>query len=682
MMRRPLNSRAALVAIWGFWALFSGGLLAAVTAQVEFERSQAIAFGVEANKNRVIAFEQYVVRTLDAADVATRHLALHFATLPTVAPGMVPAALDDLVTSNPLFDAVVIANARGDVIATTIPGQPARNIAPQRTFRRLSMEHNTRPIVGRPFVSPILGKPLVSVTGRIERPDGSFGGTATVQIGVGRFIGFMDGATARPGDISSVIRLDGITIARRTGDRFSYGEDLSGRLVMRRQMRNPNGTYLGPSSIDGKVRYFSHRRLADYPIFVTSGVSRDELLAAPRKRARWYFAGAGLLITTGAGLAAALSAHLRRRDREAAKLARVNARLRNAQRIGRIGDWEYDPATGRMLWSEQLCRDYRRDPLQNQLSIDEVVGHFAEADRARFVEAVLEVHSSGKACELELTAVADAGSRSIRRFSIEPFDDTSGRRLVVGTDQDVSSAREFEELRQRVSHNDRIEAVNAMAATIAHELAQPLAAASNYIAGIELIAERGAAERMADLREAAGRAQKSLKFAADILRRAKGLIGRRDVQAGSIELDAVLDDVIGFASMLDRRLTVTRSIAPDCRSVHFDAVQLQQVLLNIIRNAIEALRDSERPVIDITATRPGEEDVLLDVSDNGPGLPEGIDIFSPFTSKSEAGLGLGMTISSTIVHAHGGDIWAASSRLGGATINIRLRSPRLDLAAE
>jgi signal transduction histidine kinase len=682
MMRRPLHSRTAQVAIWGFWALFSAGMVAAVAAQVKFERSQAIDFGVEANKNRVIAFEQYVARTLDAADVATRHLALHFATLPTVTAGTVPTALDDLVASNPLFDAVVIANAQGDVIATTIPGQPARNIAAQRTFRRLSVERNTRPIVGRPFVSPLLGKPLVSVTSRIERPDGSFGGTATVQIGVGRFMGFTDGATARAGDVSSVIRLDGITIARRTGDRFSYGEDLGGRLVMRRQMRSPNGTYLGPSSLDGTVRYFSQRRLADYPIFVTSGVSRDELLAAPRKRAQWYFAGAGLLVTTGAGLAAALSAYLRRRDREAAKLARINARLRNAQRIGRIGDWEYDPATGCMLWSEQLCRDYRRDPRQNRLSIDEAAGYFAETDRARFREAVLEVHGSGKACDLELTAVADAGLRSIRRFSIEAFDDASGRRLVVGTDQDVTSAREFEELRQRVSHNDRIEAVNAMAATIAHELAQPLAAAANYVAGIELIAERGAAGQMAKLGEAAGQAQKSLKFAADILRRAKGLIVRRDEQADWIELDTVLDDVIGFASMLDRRVIVTRRIAPDCRLVHFDAVQLQQVLLNIIRNAIEALRDSERPVIDISATRSGAEDVLIEVSDNGPGLPEGIDIFSPFASTSEAGLGLGMTISSTIVHAHGGDIWAAPSRLGGATINIRLRSRRLDIAAE
>ncbi|MDO9488935.1 MAG: hypothetical protein Q7J32_11220, partial [Sphingomonadaceae bacterium] len=282
--------------IWTIAAVVVALVWTTITAQVRFERSQTIAAAIRDNQNRVIAFERYVVRTLDAADVAARYLAAKYRDrgLPRP-PADRPLLIQDPVTSNPLFTAVIVADREGDVVATTLPGIPAMNIAAWDAVRVLSARSIDRLLIGRPLMSPRLNRPMVALTRRIDRADGSFGGTVTLQVDVARFIAFTEGATDRNSDVISVIRLDGITIARRTGGRFSFGENLTGTLVMRQQMQRPNGTYLGPSSLDGIVRWFSHRRLADYPIFVTSGVGRAEILAPVEARGARYRGGGALL---------------------------------------------------------------------------------------------------------------------------------------------------------------------------------------------------------------------------------------------------------------------------------------------------------------------------------------------------------------------------------------------------
>lgn len=157
-------------------------------------------------------------------------------------PGERPIVIRDPVTSNPLFTAVIVADAKGEVVATTLPGIPAMNISVWDNVRALAERPSDRLLIGRPLISPRLNRPMVALTRRIDRPDGSFGGTVTLQVDVARFIAFTEGATDRNSDVISVIRRDGITIARRTGGRFSFGENLTGTLVMRQQQRRPSST--------------------------------------------------------------------------------------------------------------------------------------------------------------------------------------------------------------------------------------------------------------------------------------------------------------------------------------------------------------------------------------------------------------------------------------------------------
>src|SRR5207253_3429323 len=109
---------------------------------------------------------------------------------------------------------------------------------------------------------------------------------------------------------------------------------------------NPNGSFLSRSPQDGEWRYFSHRRLRDYPLFVTYGVSQAEILAPWQRRATIFYVGGGLITLLLIAFAAVLTLSLRRRERREAALARANERLSEAQRIGQIGDWDYDLRTG------------------------------------------------------------------------------------------------------------------------------------------------------------------------------------------------------------------------------------------------------------------------------------------------------------------------------------------------
>lgn len=664
-----------LALIWTIAAVVIALVWTTIAAQVRFDRSQTVAAAIRDNQNRVIAFERYVVRTLDAADVAARYLAAKYRDggLPH-APGERPIVIRDPVTSNPLFTAVIVADAKGEVVATTLPGIPAMNISVWDNVRALAERPSDRLLIGRPLISPRLNRPMVALTRRIDRPDGSFGGTVTLQVDVARFIAFTEGATDRNSDVISVIRRDGITIARRTGGRFSFGENLTGTLVMRQQQRRPNGTYLGPSSLDGIVRWFSHRRLADYPLFVTSGVGRVEILAPVEARAERYRAGGGLLTIAALAIAGLLSVYARRRDAAARHMASVNARLREAQRIGRIGNWEYDPTRGVMVWSDHLCAMYGRAAGRDTMGLDDYAGYFRRGGRTAFLNAVGQAVQRGEARQLDLVAAGHDGELMHRRVSIVPVEGAGGRVVqLIGTDQDVTADKQNEQFRSEVAHGDRISAINALAATLAHEMAQPLTAAINYLAASERLLRRDPASSAPMIKEAIGHTREQLRLAGEIMRRAKDLVNARSDYAADVALPAVVDDVFALIRLSHPRVRLRRRLEPDAQTVVADRVQVQQVLMNLVRNACEAAAEAAPPAVTVSSHASDDGDfVILSVTDNGSGVTGPDDIFSPFASSKATGLGLGLTIARAIVQAHGGRIWLDTTHRPGTRICLTL----------
>ena len=642
------------------------GIIAAiwilVLQHVRHEREIALALAARDNENIAIALEQYVARVLEAQDLAAIHVAERFKTLTTAeSPGLRPRALVDPIASDPLIAGVLVTDAEGNVRFTTLPRAGPLNVASRPAFAFLRAADRGEPVISKPALSPLGGKPLFSLTRAIRRPDGSFGGTVVVQIEVSRLTAFADRARTSAGAAIGIVRRDGIVLARRAGAKVSFGEDLRNAPVVLEQRERPFGNYRGKDHLDGVARLYSHRRLTDYPLFVYAGVAEGEALRSVERNRSWYLLAAGALTVALMILASVIVLGFRRREQAAAALSTANERLAMAQRLGRIGDWIYDPGTGGMIWSENLCEMYQRPGDAAAMSLDEALASYPAEEGDRFREALARAVATGEPGQIDCTSMADPNAPSARRIRFWPLSDDDGSvRAVTGTDQDITKDRLNERLRNEVAHNSRIESMNLMAATLAHELAQPLTAATNYLAAACRHAERSAAgEAGNSAAEALRESEKQLAVAREIVRGAREMLSRGGNRVERPRMAEVVEDAIALMkaaeSLPDVELSVT-GVDPDL-AVMASKVQAQQVIMNLLRNSAQALAGRPSPRIAIAARAMGAYGLVC-VEDNGPGIPEALDgAFRPFAESDRGGLGLGLSICKVIVESYGGSIW-------------------------
>lgn len=663
IIREDRALRRSIVIVWAFSILLILALAVAVFAQTRFERREAIETGVRQNINRVIAFQQYVTRTIEAADAVTLHLADRYSTAQDV-----PALLSGPAVERKLIRSVSLFDANGDLLGSTLASMQSANIADRNGFRVHALRQIEGLYVGKPIRSQSAGGVFIGMSRRVETQDGRFAGVAIVQVAPGQFTDFYETANVRPFDLMSVIGLDGITRARRTGSVSSYGEDLTGMRVMKEQMARPNGTYLGPSALDGVERYFSHRRLADYPLFVTIGVARADLIATAGARAANYIAGAAVVSLLILAFAFTLANGMRRRRTAAIALHDANVRLREAQRVGRIGDWKLDLASGRMEWSRQLFDVYGRNPALGAPTYDEALAALDKQSRAAIGTAIARATETGEPQDYEVCTLGAGGERIYVHTVAVPSRDASGRVAgLYGTAQDVTARKQVEVLRAEIAHLSRIDAMNTMAATLAHELNQPLAAATNYLSGIRRLAQRHKDPELSSLREGVANADRQVQMAAQIIRRIRDMVAKKAVTYEPASLSAIVDDSLALIAVAANypKVALTRDLDPEADQIIADRIQIQQVLINLVRNACEATRKLKAPEVRISSKAQADGVVRLTVSDNGPGIPESLgDLFSPFESSTQGGLGLGLSISRTIVEANGGRIWLGRSESG------------------
>ncbi|MET0310345.1 MAG: ATP-binding protein [Sphingomonas sp.] len=675
---RPIRPVIILICVASI--LLAALLWTATLHTIATERNRAIAAAIRENRNSSIAYEQYVARTLDAADVAALALAEQFRDVIPIAPGQAPVTIRNAVAANPLFASVAVVDANGNIRWTTLNHLPPMNLSAEPAFQAFKSGKQPREVwISTPRMSPFLHRPLISVSRAIRRADGSFGGGIIIRVPVERLTDFNEGAATRPLDLISVIRLDGMTLARREGGHVSYGQDLKGRLVMRRQSVDPNGTYLGPSSIDGIWRYFSHRRLDRYGIFVTVGVGQADVLADVQARARRSQLATAAL--TGAIFAFAAFAifGILRRERAARDLAGANERLREAQRIGRIGDWEYDLRSDRLILSDQLCEMYGRDPGDDIVDPGEALDQLDETNREILMSAYRAAMRDKRPQSCEIVTHLPNGTVSYRRIRIVPVLGHDGEvRTLMGTEQDITSEKVHQQLRDEVAHMSRVEAINVMASTMAHELSQPLTAASNYVAAVRIAASQRADADPATIALLV-KAGEQIGLTSKIMERARDMVANGTAGEHSALLAEIVEDAIALVKVVDRdgAAALVERLDPDIHRVAADKVQIQQVLLNLLRNGCEAAAGHDTPEVIVSSRREADGMVLICVEDNGPGIPPEIgDIFSPFASSKAHGLGLGLSICRAIVDSYGGHIWCEQGRTTGAAVCFTL--PSLD----
>jgi len=254
---------------------------------------------------------------------------------------------------------------------------------------------------------------------------------------------------------------------------------------------------------------------------------------------------------------------------------------------------------------------------------------------------------------------------------------------AVGAMADLTERRradaEIRRMQAELVHVSRLSAMGAMASTLAHELNQPLTALGNFISGAKRVADRiGVADP--DLHEALDAAESGARRAAEIVRRLRELVSRGTVSVLVEHLPKLIADASVLAFVDEKMLGVRHrlDLDPAAQWIRADRVQIQQVLINLVRNAVEAMDGmTDREVVISTRAVKGEL-VEIAVADTGVGLGAGdVDsLFSQFMTTKSGGMGIGLPISRTIVEAHGGQIWGEDRPEGGAVFRFTLPRAR------
>ncbi len=369
-------------------------------------------------------------------------------------------------------------------------------------------------------------------------------------------------------------------------------------------------------------------------------------------------------------------------ERKRAEIARreVEERYRLAAKATNDAIWDADKLNGGVEWSEAAPDVLGWPAMKRRTSTAWWESRIHPEDKIRVLESYHEAFVSGKSRWTEayrfLRADGSYADLLDRGFIIRSEDGRAVR--AVGAIADLTERYRAEAELQRIQaelvHVSRVKAMGTMASTLAHELNQPLTAVSNYVRGARrMMEDKGGGPLLMEAMEAA---ESSALRAGQIVRRLRELVSNGTVGTAVEHLPKLIEEA-NVLAFLDEELHGIRhrvEIAPDAQWVRADRIQIQQVLINLIRNAVEAMKESPvREVVISTGLGP-DGMIQTSVADTGPGIPpDRIDsLFSEFMTTKKEGMGIGLPISRTIVEAHDGQIWAANREGGGAVFCFTL----------
>jgi len=260
---------------------------------------------------------------------------------------------------------------------------------------------------------------------------------------------------------------------------------------------------------------------------------------------------------------------------------------------------------------------------------------------------------------------------------------SADRRYFTGFVRDLTERQETErrlqDLQSELVHVSRLTAMGEMASALAHELNQPLSAAANYLKGSRRLLESDTPD-LPRLRDAMEKAADQTLRAGQIIRRLRDFVARGESEPRLENLPKIIEEagVLALIGAAERGVLVRNRIDSRVDLVLADKVQIQQVLVNLMRNAIEAMQVSDRRELTVSAAPARDGMVEVAIGDTGPGISPEIAsrLFEPFFTTKAQGMGVGLSISRTIIEAHGGRIWVDSNDKGGATFRFTLRAVR------
>jgi PAS domain S-box-containing protein len=379
------------------------------------------------------------------------------------------------------------------------------------------------------------------------------------------------------------------------------------------------------------------------------------------------------------------------RKRAEQALRRSEAYLAESQRLTRTGSCALDGSSHEILyWSEEMFQLFGFEPQQGLPMWDQWMQRIHPEDRDKFRMAGDRTFLEKVHCDVEFRAVKPDGTVKHIHGIGHPVLGPSGELVqVVGTMVDVTERKRADEAREKLrqlevdfAHINRVSTMGELTASLAHEIKQPIGAAvTNAEAALRLL-DRDHPD-IAEAREAALEMVKDARRAADIIDRVRSLYQKGSSQPEPIEVNDVIGEmVVMLQNEADRHsVRIGTNLARELPKVQADRVQLQQVLVNLMLNGIEAMQDTGGEIT-IKSQLADDGQLRISVTDTGVGLPtENADqVFNPFFTTKTQGTGLGLAITRSIVESHGGRIWATPNSGPGATFYFTLPS-RVAVAA-
>ena len=243
------------------------------------------------------------------------------------------------------------------------------------------------------------------------------------------------------------------------------------------------------------------------------------------------------------------------------------------------------------------------------------------------------------------------------------------------TEREESAAR-LQEIQDELARLARLNELGEMASTLAHELNQPLSAIANYVQGCTRLLRNMDDALASKMREALEETARQSLRAGQIIRHLREFVTRGETEKAPEDIRKLVEEA-GALALVGARERGVRSVfdfTPGAHVVVADRVQIQQVLINLMRNAMEAMRDSERKELNVRTAATAGGMIEVEVSDTGPGIPDEIaaQLFRPFVTTKAGGMGVGLSISKRIIEAHGGEISVRRNSSGGASFRFTL----------
>jgi len=363
------------------------------------------------------------------------------------------------------------------------------------------------------------------------------------------------------------------------------------------------------------------------------------------------------------------------RKRAEEGLRRSEAYLAEAQRLSHTGSFGWDVSSGDIYWTQETFRIFGFEPVTKP-TLERVLQRTHPEDRSTVRQLIDSASRERKGLDFEHRLLMPDGTVKYIRVVAHP--PTSGPAFVGAVTDITESKRAQEALRTsqaELAHVTRIMTMGELAASIAHEVNQPLSA---------IVASGGACihwldgpvPSLADAREAAQRIVRDGKRAGEVIARIRALTRKATSEKERLDLNGTIEEVVALVGgeILKNRVALRMDLRDDLPAVLGDRIQLQQLVLNLVINAIEAMSavaDRSRELA--ITTRNGETDqVIVAVRDSGAGLdPKSSErIFEAFYTTKPAGMGMGLSISRSIVQNHGGRLWAVANDGPGTTFQF------------